>query len=52
MPKNRVDKEELKIRVLKLKNKLFEENYYSSDPKALAHKYLNEVLNIIDEYRY
>ena len=52
MPKNQVNKEELKIRILKLKHKLFEESNYSSDPKGLANKYLNEVLEIINEYRY
>ena len=52
MPKNQIDKEEIRIRVLKLKNKLFQESQYSSDPKGLANKYLNEVLDIIDEYRY
>jgi hypothetical protein len=52
MPKNQIDKEEIKIRVIKLKNKLSNESQYSSDPKALANKYLNEVLDIIDEYRY
>ena len=52
MPKNQINKEEIKIRVLKLKHKLSKENHYSSNPKELAHKYLNEVLDIIDEYRY
>jgi hypothetical protein len=52
MPKNQINKEEIKIRVLKLKDKLSGENQYSSDPKGLANKYLNEVLDILDEYRY
>ena len=53
MPKNQIDKEELKIRVLKLKNKLHSEHIqYNMDMKGLANKYLNEVLDIIDEYRY
>ena len=47
-----MNKDELKVRVLKLKHKLSEENQYISDPKGLANKYLNEVLDIIDEYRY
>ena len=53
MPKNKLDKEELKIRVLNLKNKLYSEHIrHDMDMKGLAHKYLNEVLDIIDEYRY
>ena len=53
MPKNQIDKEELKVRVLKLKNKLHSEHIrHDMDMKGLAHKYLNEVLDIIDEYRY
>jgi hypothetical protein len=53
MPKNHLPKDELKVRVLKLKNKLNMEHVrYDNDVKGLAHKYLNEVLNIIDEYRY
>jgi len=51
MPKNQISKDELKVRVLKLKNRLYKEPP-SWDPKGLANKYLNEVLDIIDEYRY
>ena len=52
MPKNELNKEELKVRILKLKNRLHSDGNWYSDPKGLAHKYLNEVLDIIDEYRY
>ena len=53
MSKNHFSREEFKVRVLKLKNRLYSEHYsYSSDPKGLAHKYLNEILDMIDEYRY
>jgi ligand-binding sensor domain-containing protein len=53
MPKNQLDKDELKVRVLKLKNQLHTEHIrHDMDMKGLAHKYLNEVLDIIDEYRY
>ena len=53
MPKNKITKEELKIRVLKLKNQLHTEHVrHDMDMKGLAHKYLNQVLDIIDEYRY
>ena len=35
------------------KHELYEENIgYTSDPKGLAHKYLNKVLEKIEEYRY
>jgi len=53
MPKNQLDKDELKVRVLKLKDRLYKEHIrHDMDMKGLAHKYLNEVLDIIDEYRY
>ena len=52
MPKNSLPKEELKVRILKLKHRLYNDNQWYHDPKELAHKYLNEVLDIIDEYRY
>ena len=51
MPKNQLTKDELKIRVLKLKDRLYKDQP-SWDSKELANKYLNEVLDIIDEYRY
>jgi hypothetical protein len=53
MSKNQISKDELKVRVLKLKNQLYVEHIRPEmDMKGLAHKYLNEVLDIIDEYRY
>lgn len=51
MPKNQLTKDELKVRVLKLKDGLYKD-HPSWDAKRLANKYLNEVLDIIDEYRY
>ena len=51
MPRNQISKDELKVRVLKLKDRLYKDQP-SWDAKGLAHKYLNEVLDIIDEYRY
>ena len=51
MPKNELNKEEFKVRVLKLKHELGRENY-SEGIKFLADKYLNKVLDTIDEYRY
>ena len=51
MPKNELNKEEFKVRVLKLKHEL-ERERHSEGIKFLAHKYLNKVLDTIDEYRY
>lgn len=53
MPKNQLTKDELKVRVLKLKDDLNKEHIrHDMDMKGLAHKYLNEVLFIIEQYRY
>jgi len=53
MPKNQINKDELKVRVLKLKDKLYKDHIRPEmDMKGLANKYLSEVLDIIDEYRY
>ena len=53
MPKNELNKEELKVRIYKLKNKVDNEpNTVWQGEKDLAHKYLNRVLDILDEYRY
>jgi len=51
MPKNQINKDELKVRVLKLKNELYQEGY-SEGVSHLVNKYLNKVIDIIDEYRY
>ena len=52
MPRNFITKEEIKNIVLKLKKDLHDENIiYSSDPKSLAHKYLNKMLDRIEEFR-
>jgi len=50
MPRNEFNKDEFKVRVLKLKNKLSHEKH-SEGITYLAHKYLNKVLDMIDEYR-
>ena len=53
MPKNQLEKEELKVRVMKLKHQVDMEGAdVWQGERDLAHKYLNEVLNILDEYRY
>jgi len=49
MPRNELTKEEIKCEVLKLKKKLQHE-HYSEGIKFLADKYLNAVLDKIDEY--
>ena len=53
MPKNQLKKDELKNRVLQLKNEVYEEpkTVWQGD-RDIAHKYLDKVLNIIEEYRY
>ena len=53
MPRNQISKEEIKTRVLELKNRLYMDHIRPDmDMKSLAHKYLNEVIDIIDGYRY
>lgn len=53
MPKNQLTRDQIKIDVLMIKNKLYNEQInYSTDIKSLAHKYLNMVLDRIEEYRY
>ena len=49
MSKNRITKEEIKVQVEKLKTELYNEKTLES--KYLAHKYLNKVLDKIEEYR-
>jgi len=50
--KNQLTKDEFRVRVLKLKAQLEDDPTWHSNPKDLTHKYLNKVLDIIDEYRY
>jgi hypothetical protein len=50
MPRNFVTKDELKVRVLKLKHKVDSDVGYPGE-KAIAQKYLNYVLDILEEYR-
>tara|TARA_R100000231_G_scaffold20683_1_gene20200 strand:+ start:480 stop:641 length:162 start_codon:yes stop_codon:yes gene_type:complete len=53
MPKNQVKKDELINRVMKLKNDVYNESREVwQGEKDLAHKYLNRVLDILEEYRY
>jgi hypothetical protein len=51
MPRGQLTKNEMKIILLNYKKKLYEENAsYTSDPKAIANRYLNELLDKIEEY--
>jgi hypothetical protein len=51
MPRNQLTKDEIKTHILKLKNQLNCENInWSSDPKSVANRYLNHVLDKIEEY--
>ena len=49
MPRGHLTKDIIKTEVLKLKAELDREGW-SSDPKSMANKYLNKVLDKIDEY--
>jgi len=49
MSKNQITKNEIKVQVEKLKTELYNEQ--TSESKDLAHKYLNKVLDKIEEYR-
>lgn len=51
MSRNKLTKDEIKCYVLELKSELYNESInYSSDPKSLAHKYLNAILDKLNEY--
>jgi hypothetical protein len=53
MPRGQLTKDIIKIEVLKIKKQLQDEPLtWTSDPKALASKYLNLVLDKISEYGY
>ena len=54
MPRNELTKDEIKCWVLKCKEELYREQLtqYTTDPKQIAHKYLNQVLDKINQFRY
>ena len=61
MPKNQVSVEELKVRVMKLKNSAYEDTtldsmgnkrHYYPGEQDIVQKHLSYVLDILDEYRY
>lgn len=49
MPRGQLTKDIIKCEIIKIKTQLDQEEW-SLDPKGLAHKYLNKVLNKIEEY--
>ena len=51
MPRNRMNKEELKVYILKLMNSIHYDRHVE-EPKSYAKKYLQYVLDKIEEYRY
>lgn len=54
MPRGKLSKNDILARVYKLKNNLRNEDpaFYHNDPKALADKYLNAVLDCINEFNH
>lgn len=50
MPRGQLTKEIIRYEVLRIKTEIDKEGW-TSDSKGLAHKYLNKVLDKIEEYR-
>ena len=50
MPRNELTKDEIKCYVLKLKDELYHETY-TDGITFLAHRYLDKVLDKLEEYR-
>ena len=50
MPRGNISKDEIKCFILKLKYQVDSDEGYPGE-KAIAQKYLNKVLDKIDEYR-
>lgn len=50
MPRGTLTKDIIKYEVLKIKKELDNNNYWTSDPKGLVNKYLNKILDKIEEY--
>jgi hypothetical protein len=53
MPRNMIAKDEMEVRILKLKNELYDGSWTARDDDWHdgAHTMLNRVLNILQEYR-
>jgi hypothetical protein len=53
MPRNQLTKDQIKNEVLKIKQDLYKEHIrHDMDMKGLANRYLDKVLDKIEEYRY
>lgn len=54
MTRSQLTKVDILSRVLKIKKQLQEEDYnqHKKDTYDVAHRYLNQVLDVINEYRY
>ena len=52
MSRGQITKEQMKNLILKQKHKLFQESNLSLTSKEVADKYLNELLNKLEEFRY
>ena len=52
MPSGQLNKDEMKCYILKLKHKIDSDVGWYPGEKSIAHKYLNLVLDKIDEYRF
>ena len=54
MPKNQIEKEEINVRVLQIKNELYNGTYRGppSEWHNGVHHMLNKRLDILQEYRY
>ena len=51
MPRGQLTKQEIKIIILDLMNKMHQEDVgWNSDPKGVAKKYFNFLLDKIEEY--
>jgi len=50
MPRGNISKDEIKTYILKLKYQVDSDEGYPGE-KAIAHKYLNRVLDKVEEYR-
>lgn len=53
MSRNQINKEEIRTYILQLKSEICGDySNWNNDPAGLTHKYLNMILNKIEEYRY
>jgi hypothetical protein len=53
MPRGQITKDLIKYEVLKIKAELDKDNsMWGADSKGIAHRYLNKILDKLEEYRY